>query len=58
MVYVFILFSTVELLLKYGANPHKVDKQGFLSLHYAALNGHKLTIEMVRYYFFFRIKKK
>lgn len=40
---------TVELLLKYGASPSKTEKQGFLPIHYASLNGHKLTIEMVSY---------
>ena len=42
-----LIFRTVELLLKYGADPLKTEKQGFLPIHYAAVNGHKLTIEMV-----------
>ena len=37
----------VERLLKHDASIRKRDKQGFTPLHYAALNGHKLAIEMV-----------
>ena len=44
----FVSYRTVEILLKYGADASKMEKQGFLPIHYASVNGHKLTIEMVR----------
>ena len=37
----------VEHLLGTEANPCQLDHQGYGALHYAALNGHKLTLEMV-----------
>ena len=43
-----ILFRCVENLLRNGANASKRDKQGYSPVHYAAVRGHKLTLEMVR----------
>lgn len=37
----------VEHLLRNRANASKKDKHGFNAIHYAAVNGHKLAIEMV-----------
>lgn len=40
----------VEYLLRNDANPAIRDQQGYNAVHYAALNGHKLALEMVRYW--------
>ena len=42
------LFRVVEKLLKHGASARKQDKNGYTPLHYAAVSGFKLSIEMVR----------
>lgn len=41
------LCRVVELLLKNDARPGIRDNEGYNTLHYAALKGHKLTLEMV-----------
>ena len=38
----------VEHLLRNDANPSMRDQSGFGAVHYAALNGHNLALEMVR----------
>lgn len=54
-IYTCLLFRTIDFLLKFGADGVKLDKQGYLPLHYAALNGHSFAIEMVSsFYFHFR----
>ena len=37
----------VELLLKNDGRPSIRDHDGFNTLHYAAMKGHRLTLEMV-----------
>ncbi|ESP01751.1 hypothetical protein LOTGIDRAFT_139105, partial [Lottia gigantea] len=37
----------VELLLRHDARPGIKDDDGFNAVHYAALKGHKLALEMV-----------
>ena len=40
-------FRVVEILLKRDCNICVRDNQGFNAAHYAAINGHKLALEMV-----------
>jgi len=42
-----IVFRVVEHLLRHGADPALRDHAGYTATHYAALNGHRLTLEMV-----------
>ena len=52
-------FRVVEKLLKHGAGTGKQDKNGYTPLHYAAVSGFKLSIEMVRFLFpSFAIEKR
>jgi len=43
----FAVFRVVEHLLRQGADPTLRDHAGYTATHYAALNGHRLTLEMV-----------
>jgi hypothetical protein len=43
-------FRVIELLLKNDARPGIRDNDGFNTVHYAALKGHKLSLEMVSIY--------
>lgn len=43
-----LMFSrVVELLLHHDARPGIRDSEGYNAVHYAALKGHKLALEMV-----------
>ena len=41
------VYRVVDHLLRHDANPSLRDHNGFNAVHYAALNGHKLALEMV-----------
>ena len=43
-----LFYRVVEHLLRNDANPSMRDHSGFGAVHYAALNGHNLALEMVR----------
>lgn len=43
-----IISRVLELLLKHEARPGISDNQGYNAIHYAALKGHRLALEMVR----------
>ena len=42
-----VIFRVLELLLKNEARAGMTDNQGFNAIHYAALKGHRLALEMV-----------
>ena len=42
-----IFCRVLELLLKNEARAGMTDNQGFNAIHYAALKGHRLALEMV-----------
>ena len=44
---VFVYFRVVEHLLRNDAKPGMRDNNGYNSVHYAALRGHKFSLEMV-----------
>jgi len=37
----------VEHLLRHGAEPMRRDHGGYTATHYAALNGHRMSLELV-----------
>lgn len=41
------IHRVLELLLKHEARPGISDNQGYNAIHYAALKGHRLALEMV-----------
>lgn len=43
----FIHYRVIELLLKHDPRPGIRDNEGYNTVHYAALKGHKLSLEMV-----------
>ena len=45
---IIICCRVLELLLKNEARAGMTDNQGFNAIHYAALKGHRLALEMVR----------
>jgi len=40
-------YRVLEALIDHDANPCVRDHNGYCAVHYAALNGHRLAIEMV-----------
>ena len=45
-----VVGRVVEHLLRCNASPSLRDHSGYTAAHYAALNGHRIALELVRYY--------